>query len=55
MPNSNAASWHRLYKLLDLHEGERRTKLQFLLPFYNTLYSNTHVRILNVTFNDGIS
>ena len=56
-PSSSTASWHGLYKPLDLQEGERRIKLLSYLLFYNTLYSNTHARILVVTFinNDGIS
>ena len=54
-PSSNTASWHGLYKPLDLHEGARRVKLQSYLLFYNTLYSNTLAQILGVTFNDGIS
>ena len=31
LPSSSTVSWHGLYKPLDLHEGERRTKLQSLL------------------------
>ena len=54
-PSSRTASWHGLYKPLDLHKGERRVKLQSYLLFYNTLYSNTCARILVVTFYDGIS
>ena len=54
-PSSSTASWHGLYKPLDLHEGERRVKLQSYLLFYNTLYSNTLARILGVMFNDSIS
>ena len=55
VPSSSTASWHGLYKPLDLYEGEGRVKLQSYLLFYNTLYSNTRARILGVTFNDGIS
>ena len=51
-PSSSTASWHGLYKPLDLHEGERRVK--FLL-FYNTLYRNIHVRIIGMTSYDSIS
>ena len=54
-PSSSTASWHGLYKPFDLHEGERRVKLQSYLLFYNTLYSNTCARILGVMFYDGIS
>jgi len=54
-PSSRTASWHGLYKPLDLHKGERRVKLQFYLLFYNTLYSNIRARMLGVTFYDGIS
>ena len=54
-PSSSTASWHGLYKPLDLHEGEIRVKLQCHLLFYKTLYSNTHARILDVTIYDGIS
>ena len=54
-PSSSTASWHGLCKPLDLHEGERRVKLQSYLLFYNTLHSNTLAHILGVTFNDGIS
>ena len=54
-PSSSTASWHSLYKPLDLHEGEKRVKLQSYLLFYNTLYSNIRAHILGVTFYDGIS
>ena len=54
-PSSSTASWHGLYKPLDLHEGKRRVKLQSYLLFYDILYSNTCACILGVTFNDGIS
>ena len=53
--SSGKASWHGLYKPLDLHEGERRVKFQSLPLFYSTLYSNIRVRILGMTFYDGIS
>ena len=36
-----------------IHKGERRVTLHSLLLFYNTLYSNTHVRILGVTFQSS--
>jgi len=49
-PSNSTASWHGLYKPLDLQEGERRIKLLSYLLFYNTLYSNTHARILSVMF-----
>ena len=54
-PSSSKASWHGLYKPLDLREGERSVKFQSLLLFYSTLYSNIRVRILGMTFYDGIS
>ena len=54
-PSSSTASWHGLYKPLDLHEGEKKVKFQSLLLFYNTLCSNIHVHILGMTFYDGIS
>ena len=54
-PSSSKASWHGLYKPLDLREGEKKVKFQSLLLFYSTLYSNIRVRILGMTFYDGIS
>ena len=54
-PSSSKASWHGLYKPLDLHEGEKKVKFQSLLLFYSTLYSNIRVRILGMTFYDSIS
>ena len=36
-PSSSTASWHGLYKPLDLHEGERRVKLQSYLLFYTVI------------------
>ena len=54
-PSSSKASWHGLYKPLDLREGEKKVKFQSLLLFYNTLYSNICVRILGMTFYDDIS
>ena len=55
VPSSSTASWHGLYKPLDLHEGERKVKLQSWQLFYNASYSYTHVRNLGVTFYGGIS
>ena len=54
-PSSSTASWHGLYKPLDLRESEKKVKFQSLLLFYNTLYSNICVCILGMTFYDGIS
>ena len=54
-PSSSKVSWYGLYKPLDLREGEKKVKFQSLLLFYSTLYSNIHVRILGMTFYDGIS
>ena len=42
-PSSSKASWHGLYKPLNLREGERRVKFQSLLLFYSTLCSNTYL------------
>ena len=55
VPSSSTASWHGLYKPLDLREGEKKVKFQSYLLFYSTLYSNIRVRILGMTFYDGIS
>ena len=54
-PSSSKASWHGLYKPLDLREGEKKVNIQSFLLFYNTLYSNIRVRILSMTFYDDIS
>ena len=54
-PSSSEVSWHGLYNPLDLREGEKKVKFQSLLLFYSTLYSNIRVRILGMTFYDGIS
>ena len=54
-PSSSTVSWHGLYKPLDLRESEKKIKFQSFLSFYNTLYSNICVRILGMTFYDGIS
>ena len=54
-PRSSTASWHGLYKPMDLRESEKKVKFQSLLLFYNTLYSNIRVCILGMTFYDGIS
>ena len=36
-PSSSTASWHGLYKPLDLHEDERRIKLQSYLIHYTVI------------------
>ena len=54
-PSRSKASWHGLYKPLDLREGEKKVKFQSLLLFYSTSYSNIRIRILGMTFYDGIS